>query len=306
MTTRKMILVPERTMEELKQWRERSLNPLPHTPEVASTVRLGRELDTIVDRDDLTPEAKVAKFGSELHRYRTYLQQARHPEEQRTWKTETVPEAKPNMSTEDQDLMTAITSSVSTQLKPKVPLIFKHLKKHSDILTWEKDGQLQYKGQTIPGTNMVDLVTDALRPQPRKGYQPSGVDSFVQGLVESNIPRDWIRNPNYIKVMNQPRVQPKLVNTSKPKLVSTSRPKAMSTPKPLDNEDEEDDTGFYDATSVLPSTIIKDSTKTPISHKIAKDWQRMTPTAWSTIKKAHKSSGVAEWLKTQNLRKRPN
>ena len=294
MTTRKMILVPERTMEELKQWRERSLQPLPHTAEVASSVRLGNELDAIADREDLTPEAKVAKFGQELHRYRTYLQQARHPEDQKTWskKMEEVKEIKADddvkteLSQGDQDLMTAISASVTAPLKPKVPLLLKHLKKHSDILTWEKDGQIQYKGKTIPGTNMIDLVTDALRPQPRKGYQPSGLSSFVKGLVESNVPRDWIRNPNYIKVMNQPVV----------------KPKAVSTPKGQHDTDE-DDTGFFDAVPTLTSNDIKDTTETPLSQKMGKDWQRLTPSVFSTIKHSRQKSHLPGWIKNQNLRK---
>jgi hypothetical protein len=70
--SRKMVLVPEVVLNELKE-------KLPKPPEFQSTIELRSDLDDIEHRDDLSPEEKVALYGHQLHRYREYLQQARQP-----------------------------------------------------------------------------------------------------------------------------------------------------------------------------------------------------------------------------------
>lgn len=78
-------------------------------------------------------------------------------------------------------------------------------------------------------------MTNTMKTRPRAGLRsPEGYNEFTQALKETNIPRDYVQNPNVIKAME--------------------RPGKISTPRPLlaDKEFEYDDTGFQDASSITP------------------------------------------------------
>jgi hypothetical protein len=54
--SRKMVFVPEVVLNELK-------GKLPKPPEFQSTIGLRSNLDDIEDREDLSPEEKLALYG---------------------------------------------------------------------------------------------------------------------------------------------------------------------------------------------------------------------------------------------------
>jgi hypothetical protein len=62
------------------------------------------------------------------------------------------------------------------------PLI-KKMKSSPDI-SWNKKVELKYKGETVQGSNMVDLVNDVLRK--RKYFNPEGWETFGEDLREAN------------------------------------------------------------------------------------------------------------------------
>jgi hypothetical protein len=47
-------------------------------------------------------------------------------------------------------------------MKAKVQLLLKKKKSSPDI-SWNEKGELNYKGETVQGSNVVDLVNDVLR-----------------------------------------------------------------------------------------------------------------------------------------------
>ena len=62
-----------------------------------------------------------------------------------------------------------------------------------------------YRNVPVPGSNIVDLVNDALRK--RKSLQPVGWKMFPRGLKDVNAPMDLIGNPErwtYIQTANTP------------------------------------------------------------------------------------------------------
>ena len=50
-----------------------------------------------------------------------------------------------------------------------------------------------YRNVPVPGSNIVDLVNDALRK--RKSFQPVGLKTFARGLKDVNAPMDLVGNP---------------------------------------------------------------------------------------------------------------
>ena len=53
---------------------------------------------------------------------------------------------------------------------------------------------MKIEGETIPGSNISDLVSDAMRS--RKDFNPTGSKEFFQALSKLNVPKDLVRNQN--------------------------------------------------------------------------------------------------------------
>ena len=71
-----------------------------------------------------------------------------------------------------QDLIdNEIMESVPKTMKAKVQLLLKKMKTSPDI-SWNEKGELKYKGETVQGSNVVDLVNDVLSK--RKYFNPQG------------------------------------------------------------------------------------------------------------------------------------
>ena len=60
------------------------------------------------------------------------------------------------------------------------------------MITWDKAGQVKIEGETIPNSNISDLVSDAMRF--RKNFNPTGSKEFFQALSKMNVPKDLVRN----------------------------------------------------------------------------------------------------------------
>ena len=65
------------------------------------------------------------------------------------------------------------------------------LQKNSDV-DWNERGELIIKGHIVDGSNIADLVNDAMRY--RKHFEPRGWEAFAEVLRDSNVPQDLIRH----------------------------------------------------------------------------------------------------------------
>jgi hypothetical protein len=50
-------------------------------------------------------------------------------------------------------------------------------------ISWNEKGELKCKGETVQGSNVVDLVNDVLRK--RKYFNPQGWETFGEALREA-------------------------------------------------------------------------------------------------------------------------
>ena len=60
---------------------------------------------------------------------------------------------------------------------------------------------MKIEGETIPGSNISDLVSDAMRC--RKDFNPTGAKEFFQALSKLNVPKGLARNQNWWKQLNE-------------------------------------------------------------------------------------------------------
>ena len=225
-----MVLIPESLLMELK-------GKLPKSPEFQATLGLGHELDRIQDREDLNPEEKAGLYGQQLARYRHYLEKARSegrslslPPATPTTASGEVKSSQPPAETGELDAK--VIESVGKNMKKKAGLLLDHLKK-SKVVNWNAQDQVSYRGHSIPNSNIIDLMSDTMRMKSRKNHpQPAGLSQFAQALKEIGTPHEYVQNPDVIKAMQKPG--------------------NISTPKGFNDDDDQDDTGFHDASSLTP------------------------------------------------------
>ena len=80
--------------------------------------------------------------------------------------------------------------------EPRTSLL-NRIKTRPGVITWDKTGQVKIEGETIPNSNISDLVSDAMRS--RKDFNPTGAKKFFQALTKLNVPKDLVRNQNWWK-----------------------------------------------------------------------------------------------------------
>src|SRR5436190_14425625 len=89
-------------------------------------------------------------------------------------------------------LSNEVVDSVPKIAKRKAKLLLQRLE-NSDSIKWDRRGEVTINGLTIPGSNIIDLVGDAVRA--RKTSNPLGWQMFTELLKEMNVPREFLGNP---------------------------------------------------------------------------------------------------------------
>ncbi|MCP5007341.1 MAG: hypothetical protein GY941_25890 [Planctomycetes bacterium] len=65
--------------------------------------------------------------------------------------------------------------------------------KQGGVLGWNARGNLTFRGEIIPNTNVVDLVSDVVRKR-KNARGPEGWELFAEGMQETNVPQELIGN----------------------------------------------------------------------------------------------------------------
>jgi hypothetical protein len=60
------------------------------------------------------------------------------------------------------------------------------------ILSWNDRGELKYRGETLSGSHVTDLLKDSQYAY--KNLTPLGKNEFYEGLRELNVPQSLIGN----------------------------------------------------------------------------------------------------------------
>ena len=85
---------------------------------------------------------------------------------------------------------------IAKTYRAKGKALLEHIHDHPDM-SWNERYEFIYKGTTIKGSMIVDLVNDALRP--RRNFHAREWKVFAKALKESNVNQNLIRNPRFMK-----------------------------------------------------------------------------------------------------------
>jgi hypothetical protein len=80
------------------------------------------------------------------------------------------------------------------------------MKSSPDISLNEK-GELKYKGETVQGSNGVDLVNDVLSKM--QYFNPQGWETYGEALREANVPQDLIGHEDRLRYITQTKRTPR-------------------------------------------------------------------------------------------------
>ena len=89
---------------------------------------------------------------------------------------------------------------LTQEKRKKATKLFEYLTRNK-IFVVNKDGELIVKGQTLQGSNVIELITHAVQDTPHK---PVGINYFYQTLKKNKIPERLISNKIGRKIMNKP------------------------------------------------------------------------------------------------------
>ena len=96
--------------------------------------------------------------------------------------------------------------SVPKTMKTKAELLERKMKADPNI-AWSEKGELKYKGETVRGSNVVDLVNDVLHK--RKYFNPQGWETFGEVLREANVPQNLIGHEDRWRYISQTKRTPR-------------------------------------------------------------------------------------------------
>ncbi len=215
-----MLLVDPGVIETMQ------INQPPPLTSHTMTRRVMQEADnsinSVLSDSMLTPSEQVLYYNQALQKREQYADKATTLP-QKLFKTHTPDDGDTDQVEEE------IIDSVPHSFRNKATLLVRKWKR-GGVLGWNKEGNLMYKGEHVPGTNIVDIVNDVIRKR-TKNPEPKGWDLVAQGIKDTNVPLELVGNhqryngPIDVKRNDEfrtPAVTPKQLNFQTPAKKSSS------------------------------------------------------------------------------------
>ncbi|CAH0730640.1 unnamed protein product, partial [Brenthis ino] len=96
---------------------------------------------------------------------------------------------------------TQILSLIPKTYNKKGQLLLNLVGTNKSKIHWDNEGTVIIDNEKIPGSNIVDLINDSLRPL--KKSDPIGWDRFAKALKDIKVPLTYIGNPKRCEFINQ-------------------------------------------------------------------------------------------------------
>ena len=194
-----MIRVYLTQQEMLKFMKEKQQDSL--SPDLRKYYEARQDMNDWSEKDDVPEDTKATMYAQQLQRVNQLKNQVFRPEPspvqitqtERTMTSES-DSATPSLQFNATDKQ--IIDSVPKTMQNRAKLLIQKLKDHSDVISWNDNGQLVLEGSIVPNSNIVDLVNDVMRK--RKGFNPEHSNIFAKALAKINVPEDYLRNPDRV------------------------------------------------------------------------------------------------------------
>ena len=197
-----MVIVRYQVLDTMKWWKDEQYQKpiLPPNPQAVDASHLLKDMNQILQKTDLSEAEKAQKYGETLFKLQNSLEQTKKPPSVLSSTNSPQTTSTDQTKTVSVALHDQILQSVLKTMQRKAELLLGMIKNNNN-LTWDEQGVVSYKGKRIHGSNIIDLINDAIRQT--KGVEPRGWKTFSKALHESNIPQEVIGNSSRWKWMQK-------------------------------------------------------------------------------------------------------
>lgn len=182
---RKMILVSEDVLNKLK-----NAGDSKYSPEVQDVPTLDVEMRRILEKPGINQSEKLTLYNQTLQRHL----KSKKPDIENT-----LIEDK-SLTNKRTNWISEISTSVPTSSVNDAIALYNWISRNK-TLSWSETGELEINTHPISGSNVVDLIYDAIRKTPA-AVGPIGFEIFYRMLLKYNVPKKFIKNPSRVKLIN--------------------------------------------------------------------------------------------------------
>ena len=177
---RKMALIP---IDMLEQLRRPNLMPLTN-PNKDQVVQKMDEMTTILNDEHMPDSVKAVRLNEKVKNYSTFADKLLDPmvhQQQKYTSSSSPPQ---------QDMF----ASLPTTYRSPANVLMRELEKYPDMIQWNPTThEVKVKGQTLKGSNVVDLISDVMRTR-KTAKIPLHGRTFIKLLADLNLPESFVKN----------------------------------------------------------------------------------------------------------------
>ena len=183
---KKMILVPEKDFEDMKQCNQSSTTTSSilknvKSPNEVQLVKTFTGMEKTMNNPFLTKEEKMGKHINEMNEF-TALKKKIVEGSNDMVKKET-----PSEQRIDQDTVNMLPPTLQRHGRQ----LLSKLASRPDLFSWSPSGEVKIKGKRVLGSNVGDLIGDIIRN--RKQVNPARKD-FLRVLADMNVAEEFVKN----------------------------------------------------------------------------------------------------------------
>ena len=172
--TCKLYLVPE---DVINNWRSEQREKAIDLPVKTVTAQIDSKMSSIL-KNDMSDYDKEKLYAQELETLRTLRNKKALPSSNKT-------------------MASLISSTIPMMYQRKAGGLLDYLKSSEDI-SWDERGQIRIGDQLLERSHLLDLIHDAVRFR-KQAKRPEGWKELSTYLDRSNVPRELVGNPAWIK-----------------------------------------------------------------------------------------------------------
>lgn len=183
---KKMVLLPHSALK--------STNDSPIVGTHGLIDQLDNKMHSILSDKRLSPSEKWNRYSEALNQYLHFVDEHRKPVGVSV--TLEQPASSRDVK-QDTHLRETLQRAVPIMYRKTAQAILDELSvaRSQELMTWDENGQLIIRGKTLPGTNVVDIISDLCRS--RKNFVPEGREQVREIVKDLHLPRDLVRNAYY-------------------------------------------------------------------------------------------------------------
>jgi len=192
---KKMVVIDQQSLERMQT------SP---TPALTRASALDSEMEQLMQRSDMDAHDKWVAYNQLLQRYLHIADGYRKPVTIPIVDTQSRgPSANDMVADTNDPIRQQVVNSVPNTFRRKAGLLYSLLQ-NSDLVRWNARGEISLDGAELPGSNIVDLISDAVRL--RKNFNPAYSLEFAALLSKLNAPQELVGNPERWKLIQRARM----------------------------------------------------------------------------------------------------